>query len=261
VEPYRLVRVVRGGLDARDGRHPVLTASLRDWVEGVLRSEGRGLSPDRVAEFVPVVLRFLQRGTRHGSEDVCDLSHCALFSGFGPPVAWARPDLAVPESAPAPRGRAFEPELLLTDAVWTAAVEASADPGASLWSANCGGRPLTEREVWGSGTSEAFPCDRAARHGAAPAWARVVPGETLTSVFGRKVLSLEAIERNGVRKMAVTFADGSLELLWDDLHRRLARLAGWDTLPSPPDSWSAVGTGWKAVGRGSGHRVGYCLGE
>ena len=261
VEPYRLVRVVRGSLDARDGLHPVLTASLRDWAEGVVRSEAKGLPPDRVSEFLPVVLRFLRRGSRHGSEDVCDLSHCARFSGFGPAVTWARPDLAVPESPPAPHGRPIALEALVSDAAWAAAAEASERPGPSLWSAGCGGQALTEREVWGSGATEPFPCERAARHGALAPWARALPGETLTNVFGRKVLSLEAVERDGVRKTAVTFADGRLELPWDDLHRRLSRLAGWDALPSPPDSWSADGTGWKAVGRGSGHRVGYCLGE
>jgi hypothetical protein len=88
-----------------------------------------------------------------------------------------------------------------------------------------------------------------------------VAAETFTAVFGRKVLAVEAVERDGVRKTALTFADGRLELPWDDLHRRLARLSGWDALPSPPDSWSAAGSGWRAVGRGSGHRVGYCLGE
>jgi hypothetical protein len=261
VEPYRLVRIVRGSLEGRDGRHPVLTATLRDWVEGVVRSEARELPPDRIAEFVPVVLRFLLRGNRHGPEDVCDLSHCALFSGFGPSVTWPRPDVAVPDAAPTPPSRPFQPASLLADDVWALALEASARPGPSLWSASCGGLPLTERDVWGSGASEPFPCPRAVRHAAVPPWSRIVPAETFASVFGRKVLSVDAVERGGVRKTALTFADGRQELLWDDLHRRLARVAGWDALPSPPDSWSAVGAGWQAVGRGSGHRVGYCLGE
>lgn len=261
VEPYGLVRIVRGSLEARDGRHPVLTTSLRDWVEGVVRSEARGLPADRLGEFVPVVLRFLQRGARHGREDVCDLSHCCLFSGFGPHVDWPRPDAATLEASPAPRSRSFVPETVLSDGEWALALESAACPGASLWSGHCGGRPLSEREVWGSGSATAIPCERAARHAQAAPWTRVITDETLASLFHRKVLSVEAVERGGVRKTGITFPDGRQELLWDDLHQRLAQVAGWGALPSPPDSWSRTGSGWKAVGRGRGHRVGYCLGD
>ncbi|HEX7578472.1 MAG TPA: hypothetical protein VF580_00595 [Thermoanaerobaculia bacterium] len=260
-EMYGLVRIVRGSLEGRDGRHPVLTTSLRDWVEGVIRSEARGLGADRLGEFVPVVLRFLQRGARHGREDVCDLSHCCLFSGFGPHIDWPRPDTAALEASPAPRSRPFVPETVLSEGEWALALESSARPGASLWSGHCGGRPLSEREVWGSGSAIAIPCERAARHARAAPWTRVVTDETLASLFHRKVLSVEAVERGGVRKTGITFPDGRQELLWDDLHQRLAQITGWDALPSPPDSWSRADSGWKAVGRGRGHRVGYCLGD
>ena len=261
VEPYGLVRLVRGTLDARDGRHPVLTASLRDWAEGVVRAEARGLPAERVADFLPVVLRFLGRGPRHGTEEVCDLSHCALFGGFGPPVVWLRPETAVVESGDASRARPFDPIPAIPDGAWEEALEASGGPGPSLWSGNCGGSPLSEREVWGAGSAEPVPCQRASRHAALPPWSRVVAAGTLAAVLGRTVLSVEAVERDGVRKTAVTFASGRAELLWDDLHRRLAAVAGWNALPSPPDAWTPVPSGWKVTGRGNGHRVGYCLEE
>jgi hypothetical protein len=261
VEPYGLVRVVRGSLESGDGRHPVLTTSLRDWVEGVLRSEARGLPAERLREFVPVVLRFLRRGPRHGREDVCDLSHCCVFSGFGPHAAWRRPDAAVLEAGPASRSGPVVIQTVLSDPEWREAVETSDSAGPSLWSGHCGGRPLSEREVWGSGSSEAHSCSRANRHELAEPWSRSISDETFYAVFHRRPLAVEAVERGGVRKTEVTFADGEVAFLWDDLHQRLARAVGWNALPSPPDSWTRAGSGWKASGRGRGHRTGYCLGD
>ncbi len=261
VEPYGLVRLVRGSLEARDGRHPVLTTALRDWVEGVVRAEARGFPAERLAEFVPVILRFLQRGARHGREDVCDLSHCCLFTGFGPDAGWPRPDTARMEAGAARRDRPFVPETVLTDGDWALALDSAARPGASLWSGHCGGSPLSEREVWGSGSAAVTPCEHAAQHGLEARWTRTVMEETLASVFHRRPLAVEATERDGVRKTAITFPDGRQELLWDDLHQRLARVAGWDALPSPPDSWTRTAAGWAVAGRGRGHRVGYCLGD
>jgi len=65
---------------------------------------------------------------------------------------------------------------------------------------------------------------------------------------------------DGVRRTRVATRERIDDLLYDDLHRRLAPFLGWDALPSPPDSFERVSGGWRARGRGRGHRVGLCLG-
>jgi hypothetical protein len=51
----------------------------------------------------------------------------------------------------------------------------------------------------------------------------------------------------------------TVDLLYDDLHRALAPSLGWDALPSPPDAFERLPDGFRACGRGRGHRVGLCL--
>ena len=57
----------------------------------------------------------------------------------------------------------------------------------------------------------------------------------------------------------MTTAGRTVDLLYDDLHRLLAPLLGWDALPSPPDAFERAAGGFHARGRGRGHRVGLCL--
>ncbi|HEV8267875.1 MAG TPA: penicillin-binding transpeptidase domain-containing protein, partial [Thermoanaerobaculia bacterium] len=94
VEPYGLVRVVVGSIETRAGSPPTLVTPVSHYVEGVLRGELGSGRPEKLEELEAAVLRFLGRGARHGGEDVCDLSHCARFVGYGPLVAWPTPSAA-----------------------------------------------------------------------------------------------------------------------------------------------------------------------
>ena len=260
VEPYGLVRVVRGSVSrSKADASLTLTTSLRDWVEGVLRAEVPHHSAQRRRELVPVVLRFLASGPRHGKGDVCDLTHCARFEGFGPDVAWPTPRRAVASSGP-PLPLPFEPPTVVDDATWEASLAEADRPGPAFWTGHCGGEALSEREVWGRGSSERSRCARHAA-GQTAAWHRSFTPALLEKALQRKVVSVEAVEVGGTRKTRVTSAGGASDFLWDDLHRRLAAVAGWDALPSPPDAWHADASGWTATGRGLGHRVGTCLAD
>jgi hypothetical protein len=61
-------------------------------------------------------------------------------------------------------------------------------------------------------------------------------------------------------RLAVTTDAARLALSWDEAHARLAAVLGWDALPSPADRVSRDGGGFRAFGRGLGHRVGLCIG-
>lgn len=255
ISPYGLVRRLRGSIEAAPTGplSLVLESSARDWVDGVLLGElGTGLA-ERSAELAAAALRFLSRAPRHVAADVCDQTHCARFLGLGPLVDWATPVRASPLAGPTP------PRPALSDGQWLAAVEAARLPGPSFWSAHCGGAPLSERAVWGSGTEEAEPCPRHA----APSspWQRTLRGPVLSRAFGEEVLSMEAVDSGGVLRTRVTLGSGPVELLYDELHARLARQGSWDLLPSPPDRFARVRGGFVASGRGRGHRVGLCLAE
>jgi stage II sporulation protein D len=254
-----LVRVVAGEIEARaapaQGRgalRVVLATSTRAYAEGVVRGELGAAEPARAEELAAAVVRFLARGARHGTEDVCDLSHCARFVGLGPELAWKSATHArvVPTSSP----RFATP---LDDAAWARARDAATRPGPASWTADCGGEPLSERAVWGAGGDDAPSCPR---HAARPTpWTREVAGADVAAALG-DVVSISAETRDGTRVTRVATTTGERALLYDEMHRLLAARAGWDALPSPPDSWERTPRGWRVTGRGSGHRVGVCLG-
>lgn len=258
VEPHRLARFYEGTLEVsgtRSAPRLVLSTTVREWVDGVLRGELGGRTPELREELAAAALRFLRAGPRHGTDDLCDTTHCAVFTGRGPAVVWVTPRRA--ELLPGERTAAAP--ALLDDAAWTRAVALSSRPAPAHFTGHCGGTPLSPREVWGRGSRESTPCPRHAPADAA-AWERLLPEAALASACGAPVIELRALLVDGVRRTRVATREGSEELLYDDLHRRLAPALGWDALPSPPDSFERVAGGWLARGRGRGHRVGLCLG-
>lgn len=256
VAPFGLVRHVEGTLEVSgrpDAPRLVLAATSRAWVEGVLLGELRGASPELRDELAATALRFLAAGRRHGRDDLCDSSHCAVFAGRGPLVTWVTPRRAEVASP----GREAAPPLL-DDAAWERVRASAARPGLAHFTGHCGGAPLSPFEVWGRGSRSAPPCPR---HGPgdAAAWERLLPGPALARAFGGEVVSLRAEVAAGVRRTRAATRERTVELLYDDLHRLLAPHLGWDALPSPPDSFERRPGGFLARGRGRGHRVGLCL--
>jgi stage II sporulation protein D len=254
-EPYGLVRFVEGTLEVSgrlDGLRLVLSGTRRAWVEGILLGELRGGSPELHEELAAAALRFLGAGPRHGRDDLCDATHCAFFAGRGPLVTWVTARRAEPSTG---EWRAAAP--LLDDDAWERVVALAARPGPAAFTGHCGGASLSAFQVWGRGSRETTTCPR---HGPsdAEAWERLLPSSALDAVLGR-VERLEAVVDGGVLKTRVTTRERTFALLYDDLHRELAPELGWDALPSPPDSFARAPGGWRARGRGRGHRVGLCL--
>jgi len=201
-----------------------------------------------------VALRFLGAGPRHGRDDLCDSTHCAVFAGRGPLVTWVTPRRA--ESGTPERAAPALP--LLDEDAWGRVLSLAERPGPSQFTGHCGGTPLSSHEVWGRGPREAPPCPR---HGPAEdaAWERLLPDAALASAFGSPVVGLGSVVVSGVRKTRLTTKERTTDLLYDDLHRALAATLGWDALPSPPDGFQKTPEGFLARGRGRGHRVGLCL--
>lgn len=255
VAPHGLTRVVRGSLECVSGRL-VLVASSRDYAEGVVRGELRNATPERAGELAAAVLRFLEAGPRHGTEDVCDLTHCARFVGLGPDVEWLTPVRA----RHARSGDPLAARPYLDDEAWSRVRESARLPGPSTWSGHCGGEALSAHQLWGTGDRSQATCTRHSSPTAA-SWSRSLSDRDLGLVFGGDVEEIEAVERGGVLVTRVQVAGSTRFLLYDDLHRLVAERLGWQALPSPPDSFERTPGGWLVRGRGSGHRVGVCLAD
>lgn len=246
-------RTVKAALSAeagRDGRLDVVAEmDAREYVSGVIGGElPDGSRTQRIA-LGAAALRLRARGPRHARADFCDTTHCAWFIGRGPRLRWLEPRQAVVEPAP------LRP---VDDDEWSRMVEASRRPGPSHWTTHCGGSPLSEYAVWGSGDRSAPSCPV---HGGAPArpWTRFWPDDALARAFGGRVTRLEAIVEDGVHRLVVESGGTTRTLLYDEAHRALAPVLGWGGLPSPPDRITRTAAGYRAEGVGLGHRVGLCL--
>jgi stage II sporulation protein D len=227
--------------------------SPREYVAGVLRAELPEGGTERRLELGAAVLRFLAAGPRHESSDVCDATHCAWFVGRGPRLLWPAPDAPVVLAA---RG---EGDGILDAGTWQGMLAAAREDGPRHWSSHCGGEPLSPHYVWGIGDRRVRPCPRHARPGAS--WTRRFSDEDLARALGQAVTSLAVTAMGGVWSLRVVTADGARSLGYDDAHRRLAAVHGWDALPSPARGARPVPGGWELAGVGRGHRVGLCLAD
>ena len=248
-----LIRTVRAALDTGTGGggglEVVADMAAREYVTGVLGAElGRGTPAQRVA-LGAAALRLRAHGPRHARADFCDTTHCAWFIGRGPRLRWPSPRRAIAE------GDAMRP---VEDEEWARMVEDSRRPGPMYWTSHCGGRPLSAWAVWGSGDRTAASCPLHA--GTSRAWSRSWPDDALARAFGGRVTRIEVAPEDGVWRLFVATPGQTRRLLYDDAHRALAAVLGWDALPSPPDRVTRAGAGYRAEGAGSGHRVGLCLG-
>ncbi len=242
-------RRIRGQVVLRAGT-PVATLTPRDYVAGVVDAEVPFGAPALRTELGAAVLRFLARGPRHPGADVCDSTHCAFFVGLGPRMDWTDPRHGTPLPGELPG---------LSDAAWAAIREASRNPGPDQWTSHCGGLPLSPRAVWGSGSAAAPPCPR---HPAPAApWTRLWTAAQVREAFGATVERMEAGDEDGVRVLRVWTEGAPRSLRYDQAHRLVAAVLGWDALPSPPEAVERVEGGFRVRGHGLGHRVGLCLGD
>jgi hypothetical protein len=250
-----LERTVKAALSAeagRDGRLEVVAEmDAREYVSGMIAAELPSGSRAGRVELGAAALRLRARGPRHARADFCDTTHCASFVGRGPRLRWPSPRQPVVEDA------AVRP---VDDEEWARMVEAARQPGPVYWTSHCGGSPLSEYAVWGRGDHQAPACPV---HGGAPAhpWTRFWPDGALERAFGGRVTRAEVTLEGGVHRLVIESGGTTRRLLYDEAHRALASVLGWDALPSPPDRVTRAGAGFRAEGVGSGHRVGLCLGD
>lgn len=254
-------RRIRGAIAVVDQGGPirlVATMSARDYANGVLKAELGVTAGVLRTQLASAALRYLQRGARHPEADVCDSTHCAWFVGDGPVPRWLRPDTARNEKEMAPD---------LSEAEWARAVqEVLAKPGGpDLWTADCGGDPVSPHFIWGGGDRRVTGCPRHPR-GSGRVWRRVWAAADLSAVFGSNpeaigVATVDGQWRLNIRLAARDSTRGSttLSLNYDDVHRRLASRLGWDAMPAPASRVSRTNSGYVAEGTGFGHRVGLCL--
>ncbi len=255
------LRRLQGRVEVPPGggtRAVVASLEVRDYVEGVIAAELPGGPPERQAALGAAVLRFLRRGPRHGPlADVCDSTHCAWFVGRGPRLVWRDGRRAeVPSGAPS-GAEAFQ----FSGEAWEAVKAQAREPGPDLWTAHCGGAPLSERALWGQGAAEAWPCPRHGGAGKARPWTRAWGAGDLSKAFGGPVAAMAVAWPGGTWCLEVTTPAGLRRWSYDQAHRRLAAVLGWDALPSPADRVEAAEGAWRALGAGWGHRVGLCLGD
>jgi hypothetical protein len=259
VDERRAVRELRAAVEVSggdDGRlRLVAEMDPMEYVRGVAAAELSSFDRERVVALGAAALRFLRDGARHAFSDVCDSTHCAYFVGRGPRLDWTDPAVARPVAR-----RPEAPVLVLDADVREAIREAAGQPGPSSWTSHCGGAPLSPHAVWGTGDTRATLCPRHGPSDARP-WTREYARSDVESALGPGVRDLRVVERDGTWRLRVERATGTEELLYDEAHRRLARVLGWGALPSPADAVAAGGAGFVARGRGLGHRVGLCLAE
>ncbi len=242
-----LRRRFQGALQVTSGRL-LATLTRRAYVEGVLAAElPDGDRPLR-QELGAAVLRFLARGRRHVDADVCDSTHCAWFVGQGPRLDWTNPAQAKENEG------AIE---TLGEMDWARIQAWAASPGPAFWTAHCGGSPLSTQRVWGWGEASAPPCPR--HLGSVATWVRTLNRRELEQVFGTDIETLAVVPPPGVWGLTVLRKGEGKTYGYDEAHRRIAAVKGWDALPSPPSRVELTGDGARFSGEGSGHRVGLCL--
>lgn len=242
-----ITRAPRGGPDV------IALVPLEEYVQGVADAEAPEAAPALREELAAAVLRFLALGPRHAPRaDVCDATHCAVFGGRGPRLVWLSPRHARPD----PRGAtpaAFDAPA------WTRVHARAREPGPRRFSGHCGGAPLSELYVWGAGDSSVSACPRHAPGTVTP-WRRRWPRAELRRAFGAEPDDVRVDDRDGTWHLVVALPTGTRRLLYDDAHRALAAVSGWDALPSPATGVRRTTDGFDAEGVGAGHRVGLCLG-
>lgn len=249
-----LIRRFKGRLE-RQGSILVATLQLQDYVLGVIHGECPYGTQALHVELGATILRFLKEGPRHGATDVCDSTHCALYIGQGPRLDWIQPNQA--RMAP-PAAAAWLEAGRVPQALWAAMLKKGQEPGPAYWSTHCGGEPLSPHALWGNGDRNIQPCPHHPQP--TPPWTRLWSHKVISKAFGNDAeLSLEW--PNGVWTLCVHQNGKTTRLNYDQAHRRIYTVLGWDALPSPARAIQKNDDGYVVEGVGFGHRIGLCLGS
>ena len=257
-------RRLHASIDVADREGPIrliATMTARDYANGILKAElGTTAGPLR-SQLASAVLRYAARGSRHAEADVCDSTHCAWFVGRGPVPRWLRPDVAMNEK---------EMAADLSDEEWSRSVAGALDQpnGVDLWTADCGGDPVSPHFIWGGEDRRVVACPRHPK-GTGKVWRREWSVADVEAVFGARPLSIDVaiVDEQWFLKVKTASRSSASEppttvgLTYDDAHRRLAARMGWDAMPAPAARVLRTGAGFAAEGVGFGHRVGLCLGR
>jgi hypothetical protein len=83
----------------------------------------------------------------------------------------------------------------------------------------------------------------------------------LEKAFGPGIEAITRVAEPEVWGLVITHSGGRRTLGFDEAHRRIAGVLGWDALPSPADRVEWTEAGLRLQGAGQGHRVGLCLAE
>jgi len=201
-----LERTYRGQLLLR-GKRLIWRANVEDVVAAIVASESEPGAPAAALEAQAIAARsFLLAGPRHKEFGFCDTTHCQHFK------------TATADSARAAKATAG---LIL---IW------ESRPVRAVYSASCGGRTKTAKEVGWPESSEypyfAVPCKVCQLQ--EPQWVRRLPASELAAI-----------------------AAGNRE---ESARLRVGRELGWDAVPS--NNYSV--NGGVLTGRGRGHGVGLC---
>jgi stage II sporulation protein D len=241
----------------------LLRISLEDYVAGAAASEG-GVHPrPAFALALACVVRqyALQHRGRHGHYDLCDLTHCQLFSGL--------------------------PHI---EAAWTEAARQSqarplkaGDSSEVLFHGACGGRLESARGAWGDGLGpppapalDVLDGRVLCRQAHFFRWQRRIPRGWL-AVAGAAALGLDprglsladaeicarsAGGRAHLVRLTFTNAAGirqSHQVGQAELQSQYGRRYGWDSFLSADFDARWQGDEWVLDGRGVGHGVGLCM--
>jgi hypothetical protein len=148
---------------------------------------------------------------------------------------------------------------LLRDVDWSRMEELAKQPGPFLWTAHCGGHPLSTQRVWGWGEAATEPCPR--HSGTVATWSRTWRRVDFEKAFGAGIETLYLEPETAVWGLTVVQQGHRKTYGYDEAHHRIASVLGWDALPSPAARIESTSAGVRLSGEGQGHRVGLCLGR
>jgi hypothetical protein len=202
----------------------------------------------RRVELVAAALRLRAMGCDTPTADFCDTTHCAWFIGRGLASA------GLARGSPWSRARPCVPR----DEEWDGQSSPPRGDRPGPLDAHCGGQAALRVRRVGRGDRRAPACPL---HAGAPPppWTRFWPDDALQRAFGARVTRIDTTVEDGVHRLLVASGGTTRRLLYDDAHRALASVLGWDAVPSPPGRVTARPPGSAPRASAQGTASALCL--